>query len=240
MAYGDVLVTTSGPSYGQPIVRNVGSGGGSSFENPYPDPVTFESIVTLEDELHGGTDWLFKYVAGQGLYINVDSGDGLFINANKVGASYYSYIDFDDNGQAQIGAAPTSLITNGNQFWGLSLEQGNSPWLIAPGAAIPSVAWLRVGLWDLEGDSGDPPDVTDAYTVILQPPFLTDVNIVGSSGSLWATGNVRMDEALDHNGSSVGLYGAAPVAQGAHLSGGGITAAAIYAQLELMGIFAAA
>lgn len=51
MAYGDVLVTTSGPSYGQSIVRNVGVGGGSSFENPYPDPVTFSDVVDFLQDI---------------------------------------------------------------------------------------------------------------------------------------------------------------------------------------------
>lgn len=75
MAYGDTLVTTDGPSYGQPIVRNVGVGGGGGapdahaashenggsdeldltglsggFQNPYPDPAMFNADVDfLED-----------------------------------------------------------------------------------------------------------------------------------------------------------------------------------------------
>lgn len=79
MGYGDVLVHTTGPSYGQNIVRNVGvsSGGGGGgapdahkishqdggadeldltglsggFQNPYPDPVTFEDDATFENNV---------------------------------------------------------------------------------------------------------------------------------------------------------------------------------------------
>lgn len=75
MAYGDVLVHTNGPSYGQNIVRNVGvsSGGGGGgapdahkvshqdggsdeldltglsggFQNPFPDPVEFLSTLKV-------------------------------------------------------------------------------------------------------------------------------------------------------------------------------------------------
>lgn len=58
--------------------------------------------------------------------------------------------------------------------------------------------------------------------------------------------DANSDEAIDVTAGAmkistdnIGLYSATPVPQGAHLSGGGITAEAIYAQLEAMGIFAA-
>ena len=66
---------------------------------------------------------------------------------------------------------------------------------------------------------------------------LTGDAAVGGAATI--TGAATIGGALDHNGTTVGFYGKAPAVQGSHLSGGGITAAAIYAQLELMGVFAA-
>lgn len=51
MAYGDPLVTTSGPSYGQNIVRNVGNGGGGGV--PDPHAISHESGGSDEISVEG-------------------------------------------------------------------------------------------------------------------------------------------------------------------------------------------
>lgn len=139
MAYGDVLVHTNGPSYGQNIVRNVGvsSGGGGGgapdahkvshqdggsdeldltglsggFQNPFPDPVTFEDNVTFENEVRIGTGGLalsdsiqenlqvigrsgiqggvgFTYFAlfnqNSNAYIQLDNDDNIYLGVNLV------------------------------------------------------------------------------------------------------------------------------------------------------------
>lgn len=99
MAYGDVLVTTDGPSYGQSIVRNVGTagGGGSSFENPYPDPVTFQAAVDFLQDIEmrdDNTFWLDTLKA-HGLKWNPDA---------------YMVQIIGDAGQSYWGAAGDLLI----------------------------------------------------------------------------------------------------------------------------------
>lgn len=53
MAYGDVLVHTTGPSYGQPIVRNVGTAGGGGGGVPDPHAASHENGGADEIDLTG-------------------------------------------------------------------------------------------------------------------------------------------------------------------------------------------
>lgn len=196
MGYGDVLVHTTGPSYGQNIVRNVGTAGGGggtpdahapSHQDGASDELPLSALdLTLVDDLAIliGTDGAYKLLRS--------TANGLMLSDTVE----QNYLQMDNAGSVSL-AAQTELH--------LEVNGGGTAFLIA-----------------FTGDA--------VYVDFLPWNFYIPV----------AFADVEIDGALNHDGSTAGFYGAAPVAQGAHLSGAGITAAAIYAQLELMGIFAAA
>lgn len=61
-----------------------------------------------------------------------------------------------------------------------------------------------------------------------------DVNLAG--GDIIAAGDVEIDGALNHDGTTVGFYGTAPIAK---QTGVAVTAAGIHAALVALGIIAA-
>lgn len=222
MAYGDVLVHTNGPSYGQNIVRNVGTAGGGGggapdahaashedggsdelnltglsggFQNPYPDPVTFSAVADFLQDIEmrdGKTIWLD--------------------DAKTVGFRYdaasqevkFSGEDIEAAGDFNLKAA------NGDMFLGASGDGGAAYILIGSdgGLVVESTGELH-----LRGSG------TDTFLLELKTGFDQSGKIEGqgsgaSNDALWTLSGRRFDISV----SELVDFGSIPI-QLTHMGG---------------------
>lgn len=147
MAYGDPLVTTDGPSYGQPIVRNVGTGGGG-VTNPMPDPMVFQSDVDVggnlsvagEVRIGSASLALSDSIAGNLEVIGssgIQGGGGFtYFGLFNLNGNAYVQLDNDDNIYAGV-----NLVVDGGVQLGGTFQLGVSA---VAAAALVSTHKLRL------------------------------------------------------------------------------------------------